>query len=48
MNKKNIIKQPELLAKIQLSAEKTGLNSMTDEEIAAEIKNYRRSKEQVK
>ena len=41
---KNIVKQPEILATIQLSAQKAGLDKMTDEEIEAEITSYRRSK----
>ena len=41
---KNIVKQPEILATIQLSAQKAGLDKMTDEEIEAEIASYRRSK----
>lgn len=45
---KNIIKQPKLLTKIQLSAKKAGLDTMTDDEIEAEIRDYRRSKEQEK
>lgn len=41
---KNIIKQPKVLTRIQLSAQKAGLDKMTDEEIEAEISAYRRSK----
>ncbi len=41
---KNIVKQPEILARIQLSAQKAGLDKMTDKEIEAEINSYRRSK----
>ncbi len=41
---KNVIKQPEILTTIQLSARKAGLNKMTEEEINAEIFSYRRSK----
>ena len=41
---KNVIKQPEILTTVQLSARKTGLDKMTDEEIDAEISSYRRSK----
>ena len=40
---KNVIKQPEILTTVQLSARKTGLDKMTDEEIDAEISSYRRS-----
>lgn len=41
---RNIIKQPELLTQIQVSAKKVGLDKMTDEEIDVEIENYRESK----
>ena len=41
---KNIIKEPEILATVQLSAQKAGLDKMTDEEIESEITSYRRSK----
>jgi prevent-host-death family protein len=41
---KNIVKQPEILATIQLSAQKAKVDKMTDEEIDAEISAYRRSK----
>jgi prevent-host-death family protein len=41
---KNIIKQPELLTTIQLSAQEAGLNEMTEEEIQAEIEDYRKDK----
>ena len=41
---KNVVKQPEILTTIQLSARKTGLDKMSDEEIEAEIASYRRSK----
>jgi prevent-host-death family protein len=41
---KNIIKQPELLSRIQLNAEKVGLDKMTDKEIEAEIIDYRKVK----
>ena len=33
----NIIKQPEIIARIQLSAKEAGLDKMTDKEINAEI-----------
>lgn len=42
---KNIIKQPEILTKIQLSAQRAGLDKMTDQEIQAEIEAFRRSQE---
>ncbi len=41
---KNVIKQPEILTTIQLSAKKAGLDKMNGEEIEAEISAYRRSK----
>ena len=45
---KNIIKQPELLTKIQISAKNAGLDTMTSDEIEFEIKDYRKSKKQNK
>jgi prevent-host-death family protein len=42
---KNIIKQPEILTKIQLSAQRAGLDKMSDQEIQAEIEAFRRSQE---
>lgn len=41
---KNVIRQPELLAKVQLSAKKAGLDKMTAKEIEAEITDYRKTK----
>jgi prevent-host-death family protein len=41
---RNIIKQPKILTKIQLNAQKTGLDLMTDEEINVEVENFRDSK----
>ena len=41
---RNIIKQPEILTTIQLSAKKAGVDKMSDKEIEAEIAAYRRSK----
>ena len=41
---KNVIKQPKILTTIQLSAQKAGLNKMSDEEIEAEVASCRRSK----
>lgn len=38
---RNIVKQPELLAKIQVSAQKAGLDKISDAEIDAEIAAYR-------
>jgi prevent-host-death family protein len=40
---KNIVKENELLAQIQLNAQKSGLDRMTDQEINAEIAAYRKS-----
>ena len=40
---KNIIKQPELLTRIQLSAQAAGLNKITETEIEAEITAYRKA-----
>lgn len=37
----NIIKQPEIIARIQLSAKEAGLDKMTDKEINAEISSVR-------
>ena len=45
---KNIIKQPEILTRIQFRAKKAGLDTMTEEEIEAEIKAYRQSKKRNK
>ncbi len=41
---KNVIKQPEILTTIQLSAKKAGLDTMSGQEIEAEISAYRRSR----
>lgn len=41
---KNIIKQPEILTTVQMSAKKAGLDKMTDKEIEAEITACRKSK----
>jgi len=38
----NIIKQPEIIARIQLSAKEAGLDKMTDKEINAEISAVRK------
>jgi hypothetical protein len=38
-----VVKQPELLTKIQLSAQATGLDKVTEEEIDAEISAYRKA-----
>lgn len=41
---RNIVKKNELLAKIQLGAEKAGLDKMSAREINSEIRSSRRSK----
>ena len=41
---KNIVKQPELLTRVQLSAEAAGKTGITDLEIEAEIIAYRKEK----
>jgi prevent-host-death family protein len=41
---RSIVKQPEILTTLQLSAKKAGVDKMSDEEIDAEISAYRRSK----
>jgi hypothetical protein len=41
---KNVVKQPEILTTIQLSAQKARLDKMSNEEIEGEIASYRRSK----
>lgn len=40
----NVVKQPELLTRIQLSAREAGLNKVTEEDIDAEIAAYRKGK----
>lgn len=42
---KNIIKQPELLTRIQTDAQNNNLDQMSDSEIEAEIITYRQTKE---
>ena len=39
----NIIKQPNILTSIQVSAEKAQLNTMSEKEIDIEIEKYRKS-----
>jgi len=39
---RNILKKPKLLDKIQLDAQKAGLDRMTDQEILAEIRSARK------
>ena len=41
-----LVKQSKILTKIQLSAQKAGLDQMTDQEIDMEIQACRRSKDQ--
>ena len=41
---RNFVKKDGLLAEIQLSAKKAGLDKITDDEIQVEIRSYRRSK----
>lgn len=41
---RNIVKKSELLADIQLEAQTAGMETITDEEIDAEIKAYRQAK----
>jgi prevent-host-death family protein len=45
---RNIVKKDELLAEIQLGAQKAGLDQMTDEEIDAEIPSCRRNAKKTK
>lgn len=39
---RNIVKSPEMLATVQLSAQKSGLDTITDDEIIAEVVSYRK------
>ena len=41
---KNIVKKSELLANVQIEAQKAGKEAITDEEIDAEIGAYRQAK----
>jgi hypothetical protein len=41
---KNSIKKSELLANIQIDAQKAGMNAITDQEIEAELSAYRQGK----
>lgn len=43
---KNIVKQPALLTRVQLSAEAAGKTGITDHEIEGEIVSYRKEKSQ--
>jgi prevent-host-death family protein len=45
---RNFVKKDGLLAEIQLSSKKAGLDKITDAEIQAEIRSYRRSKKPAK
>lgn len=45
---KNIIRQPKLLADVQMSARAAGLDMLSDDEIDAEISAYRRSQKKKK
>lgn len=45
---RNIVKKNELLAEVQLGAQKASLDKMTAREIDAEIVSYRRSKKNKK
>jgi prevent-host-death family protein len=45
---RNFVKKDGLLAEIQLSAKKAGLDKMTETEIETEIRSYRRSKTRAK
>ena len=40
---RNIIKEPELLTTIQLSAQSAGIDKLSEEEIEAEIMSYRKA-----
>lgn len=42
---RNIVKKNELLAEIQIGAQRAGLDKLTNTEIDVEIRSYRRSKE---
>ena len=41
---KNIVKQPNLITNIQISAKEAGLDHLRDTEIEAEIKNFRKTR----
>lgn len=41
---RNIVKSPEILASVQLSAKKSGLDTLADSEILAEVVAYRKEK----
>ena len=39
---KNLVKQSDILTRVQLSAKKTGIDKMSDKDINAEIAGYRK------
>ena len=41
---KNIVKKPDVLVQLQMDAKKAGRDTISDKEIEAEIKAYRKSK----
>jgi hypothetical protein len=41
---KNILKKPDVLVQLQMDAKKAGRDTISDKEIEAEIKTYRKSK----
>lgn len=41
---RNIIKQPEILTSVQITAARSGINALTDEEIETEIGAYRKKR----
>ncbi len=45
---RNVVKKDQLLAEIQLNAQKSGLDKISDGEIEAEIQSYRGGKKQSK
>ena len=45
---RNVVKKDQLLAEIQLDAQKAGLDKASDDEIEAEIQNHRRAKRKSK
>lgn len=45
---RNVVKKDQLLAEIQLNAQKVGLNELSDNEIEAEIQGHRRAKSKSK
>jgi prevent-host-death family protein len=45
---RNVVKKDQILAEIQLDAQKAGLNELGDDEIESEIQNRRRTKRKSK